>query len=155
MNAEVERVKVTVCGPKGDGGGWIRNWYVSDWGEGGTEGLDLGGRARYGRLERDEIKRWMMAALTWWREEAWFPPPFGSLDRVCPVLSPLDICLFYFIYFSFFISHRFHLFVSPSALRFTTWQYGTLVVVVGQGGGLETKAPSSHHPSRLFIVERG
>jgi len=56
VNAEVERVKVTVCGPKGDGGGWIRNWYVSDWGEGGTEGLDLGGRGRYGRLERDEIK---------------------------------------------------------------------------------------------------
>ena len=49
-------------------------------------------------MERDEIKRWMMAALTWSLGRGSLVPfTLGSLDRVCPVLSPPRYLTFYFI----------------------------------------------------------
>ena len=68
--------------------GWIRNWYVSDWGE-GTEGLDWGsGRDMGGG--KGGIKRRMMAG---WRAEA-RSLPLGSVDRVCP--AAIFFIFFYF-----------------------------------------------------------
>ena len=89
--------------------GWIRNWYVSNWGGGG------GGRRRVwtgGRKEeiweseREEIKDGMMAVLTWRGcEEGCFPS--CSLRLIGPCLSGVVSLaprgILYIFYFSFII----------------------------------------------------